>query len=88
MTNDTLKSLGYLEKSLKMTRRAVEKNSAADGTDANQVKSFQDKIDVLRVEIDTWRKMAAVPTAPTATVTPVSNAPSAPVTNDGSALLS
>lgn len=49
---DTKKSLGYLGKSLKMTKRAVEKNALQDGTTAAELIEFKAAIDILQALID------------------------------------
>jgi len=63
MTNDTMKSLGFLKKSLKMSRRAVEKNAKDDGTTGALLTDIQGKMDALNVVIETWEKAASVSNA-------------------------
>lgn len=65
MTTDTLKSLAMLKKSLKMNRRATEKNQKADGTTDTEVKSWQSKIDFFINDIETLEKQAALVTPAT-----------------------
>jgi len=58
MTTDTMKSMVMLKKSLKMSRRAAEKNQKADGTTDLEVKDRQTKIDILIADIEAWEKKA------------------------------
>ena len=78
MTNDTLKSMSLLKKSLKMSRRAAEKNQKADGTTDLEVKDRQTKIDILIADIEAWEKKATP-------VTPVQSVPSGIVQPDPAA---
>lgn len=54
MTNDTLKSLGYLKKSLKMTKRALQKNKVDDNADANDLAEINDQIEGLMKQINAF----------------------------------
>jgi hypothetical protein len=67
MTSDTLKSLGYLKKSLKMSRKATTNNQKADGIPDGELKTLHTMIDILVVEIGKWEAKA-----PAAPVSPVS----------------
>jgi hypothetical protein len=65
MTNDTLKSLGYLKKSLKMSKRAVTKNMGDDKTSQNDVDILTGTIDDLLSVIETFEtKGATIPAVP------------------------
>ena len=71
MTNDTLKSLGYLTKSLKMTKRALEKNKAGDSMPDNDYNDMVSAIDEVQTQINAVEyrmKILAVinPPSPTA----------------------
>jgi len=54
MTSDTLKSLGYLKKSLKMTKRALEKNKADDNADVDDLAEINYQIDGLIKQINAF----------------------------------
>lgn len=56
MTSDTLKSLGYLKKSLKMSKRAVTKNMGADNTSSTDVDVLTGTIDDLLSVIETFEQ--------------------------------
>ena len=70
ISTDTLKSLSYLKKSLKMSRRAAEKNQKADGTTDMEVKDRQTKIDILIADIEAWEKKASPAVVPAGVVQP------------------
>lgn len=67
MTNDTLKSLGYLKKSLKMSNRAVSKNRVADQDDTTILEGM---IDAMIVETERLEGIS-IPVASTIPVVPV-----------------
>lgn len=54
MTSDTIKSLGYLRKSLRMSRRAIERNQPDDKTTNNEVNEMRTKIDAVISHIAVW----------------------------------
>lgn len=83
MTNDTIKSMGYLKKSLKMSRRAVEKNQTNDNTTDQNVKDFQTKIDDLLVEIEKWEAFALISSSVPSTSIPSVTTTVTPTSNDG-----
>lgn len=69
MTKDTIKSMLMLKKSLKMNRRAVEKNQKADGTTDLELAQYLTKIDIIIADIEAWEKKA-VPATPAGIVQP------------------
>ena len=75
LSRDTQKSLEMLLKSLKMNRRAVEKNQADDGTTDVEVQDMQDANSKMQDQIKVWLDSVIVPVAP---VAPVAT-PSAPL---------
>ena len=75
ISDDTKKSLGFLKKSLKMSRRAVEKNQNDDGSTDAEVEGFQDAIDEVLTFITSFETTTAVPVSPVAPVAPQSNDP-------------
>jgi hypothetical protein len=86
MTNDTMKSLGYLKKSLKMTKRALEKNKAEDCADADDFAEINYQIDGLMKQINAFEGVNSVPAAtpsPTA-VNPTPPPSTSSTTDDGS----
>jgi hypothetical protein len=70
MTNDTMKSLGYLKKSLKMTKRALEKNKAQDDVDPIELDNLNRTIEDLEKSIVVFEALnpvsVAAPVSPTA----------------------
>jgi hypothetical protein len=96
MTNDTLKSLGYLKKSLRMNFKAMVKNASQDGIDATELKIFAGHSKAMFDQIEVW-EVAAVAAAPVtvpsgvvqpapaaATVHTVTDADGAKAVSDGS----
>jgi len=68
MTKDTLKSLGYLKKSLKMSKRAVENNKGQDGVTDSDFAEITTAIDDLVKKIfvyETIGNTVTVPVSPT-----------------------
>jgi len=72
LCDDTKKSLGFLKKSLKMSRRAIEKNQNDDGSTDADVEGFQDAVDELLTLINFFEaplangKVNAAPPIPAA----------------------
>lgn len=64
MTGDSLKSLGFLKKSLRMNAKAMKNNLAADGISATELSTFLAHAQAMVTQIDTWEKGAA-PATPT-----------------------
>ena len=54
LTVDTVTSLKLLLKSLKMNRRAVEKNQAADGTTTLELTDYQDANSKMQDQVNSW----------------------------------
>ena len=85
MNQDVLKSLSYLEKSLKMTRRAISNAVNANPNDQGEYAVVQDMIQDL---IDTLEnstivpKVASVPVSVSVSVAPVVPSPVPPVSNN------
>jgi hypothetical protein len=59
MSTDTMKSLGYLKKSLKMSKKAVTKNMGNDNTSSDEVDEFTSACDELLSLIESWEKNQA-----------------------------
>ena len=81
MTNDTLKSLGYLKKSLKMNFHAMGKNATSDGIDPSELVAFTNHSKAMLDQIEAWQKanaMAAPVTVPSGVAQPT---PAAAVVN-------
>jgi len=75
MKDDTMKSLGFLKKSLKMNAKAINNNEVSNGQPLS--KDFADFIDhahALLVQIETWEK-ARIPVVPAVPVDTSINQP-------------
>jgi hypothetical protein len=66
MTNDTLKSLGFLKKSLKMNGKALGNNMTQDGIPVPELQAFADHAKAMVTQIEAWEKAnaSAAPTIP------------------------
>jgi hypothetical protein len=69
MTSDSLKSLGFLKKSLRMNAKAMKNNLAGDGIPAAELTAFIDHAKAMVQQIETWEK-AATPATPAGIVQP------------------
>lgn len=89
MTSDTIKSLGYLKKSLKMSKRAIEKNKASDQAGDFRFDEMNKAIDTLNDFIDEWMNISVPsipPTPPVTILTPVASVSNIPIVDDGDLL--
>lgn len=68
---DTIKSFGYLEKSIKMTRRAIEKNQSEDGTTDVELDAMKASFNRVLDQIGMWKVPVAL-AAPATPATPAS----------------
>lgn len=75
MTNDTLKSLGYLKRSLKMNYKAMGKNATNDGIDPSELVIFVNHSKAMYDQIELWEKanlsITNVPNVSSGVVQPV-----------------
>lgn len=77
MNTDTLKSLGFLKKSLKMNAKAISKNETTAGIAVDPtIAAFIGHSAAMLAQIDAWEK-AAVPVAAPAPAGVVQPAPAA-----------
>ena len=89
MTTDTMKSLGYLKKSLKMTKRALQKNKAQDDVDPIELDNLNRTIEDLEKSIIVFENLnpvvpvVSIPASPTS-INPI---PPPSTTDDGDDLL-
>ena len=60
MSEDTAKSLGYLEKSLKMSRRAIEKNQQEDGSSSVELDAMKASMQRVLDQINIWKGIPVV----------------------------
>ena len=58
MTTDTLKSLGFLKKSLKMNKTAVKKNQTADNISPSELDEYTTAIDEMIALVEKWEAKA------------------------------
>ena len=84
MTTDTMKSLGYLSKSLKMTKRALEKNKAQDDVDPIELDNLNRTIEDLEKSIIVFENLNPVVPAAIPSPTAVNPTPPPSTINDGS----
>ena len=64
LTSDTTKSLGYLKKSLKMSKRALEINKVADGVSDADYNDLVEAISDLQKQIYAFEMVNAMATSP------------------------
>jgi hypothetical protein len=70
ISNDTKKSFDYLKKSLKMSKRAIEKNQKDDGSTDAEVDNFKKTIDDVLFQINSWETVS-IPVTPANNVNPI-----------------
>ena len=57
MTNDTLKSLGYLRRSIKMSKRAININKVDDAVAIQEFTEMEQGMDGLLAQIEKWENL-------------------------------